>query len=114
MNFVDLTGFAWLLGVTGLAIAGGIYGYVTRQDAGNEIMIDLGEQIHDGAMAFLRREYTVLAGFVVVVAILLGLAIGWVSAGAYVFGALSSVAAGFAGMKAATRANTRTSAAANQ
>ncbi|KPJ77735.1 MAG: potassium transporter [Gemmatimonas sp. SG8_23] len=114
MNFVDLTGFAWLLGVTGLAIAGGIYGYVTRQDAGNEIMVDLGEQIHDGAMAFLRREYTVLAGFVAVVAILLGMAIGWVSAGAYVFGALSSVAAGFAGMKAATRANTRTSAAANQ
>ena len=94
------------------AIAGAIYAYVKRQDPGNETMIDLGEQIHDGAMAFLRREYTVLAGFVAVVAVLLGLAIGWNSAGAYVFGALSSVAAGFAGMKAATRSNTRTSAAA--
>ena len=114
MNFVDFTGFAWALGIFGLAIAGGIYGYVTRQDQGNEVMVDLGEQIHDGAMAFLRREYTVLAGFVVLVAGLLGIAIGWNSAGAYVFGALSSVAAGFAGMKAATRANTRTSAAANQ
>jgi K(+)-stimulated pyrophosphate-energized sodium pump len=114
MNFVDLTGFAWLLGFVGLAIAGGIYAYVKRQDPGNETMVDIGEQIHDGAMAFLRREYTVLAGFVVVVAVLLGLAIGWLSAGAYVFGAISSVAAGFAGMKAATRANTRTSAAANQ
>jgi K(+)-stimulated pyrophosphate-energized sodium pump len=113
MNFVDLTGFAWLLGLVGLGIAGGIYGYVKKQDPGNETMVDLGEQIHDGAMAFLRREYTVLAGFVALVAILLGMAIGWISAGAYVFGALSSVAAGFAGMKAATRANTRTSAAAN-
>ena len=113
MNFVDLTGFAWLLGLFGLAIAGGIYGYVKKQDAGSEVMIDLGEQIHDGAMTFLRREYTVLAGFVVVVAILLGLAIGQDSALAYLFGALSSVCAGFAGMKAATRANTRTSAAAN-
>jgi K(+)-stimulated pyrophosphate-energized sodium pump len=112
MNFVDLTGFAWLLGTIGLAIAGVIYGYVKKQDPGNETMVDLGEQIHDGAMAFLRREYMVLAGFVVVVAVLLGLAIGTLTAGAYVFGALSSVAAGFAGMKAATRANTRTSAAA--
>lgn len=113
MNFVDLTSFAWALGLLGLTVAGAIYGYVKKQDAGNEMMIDLGEQIHDGAMAFLRREYTVLAGFVAIVAVLLGLAIGWTSAGAYLFGALSSVFAGFAGMKAATRANTRTSAAAN-
>ena len=78
-------------------------------------MIDLAEQIHDGAMAFLRREYTVLAVFVVVVAILLWLAVGEAPcpALAYVFGALSSVLAGFFGMKAATRANMRTSAAAN-
>jgi len=114
MNFVDLTGFAWLLALVGLGAAAGIYGYVKKQDPGNATMIDLGEQIHDGAMTFLRREYTVLAGFVVVVAILLALAIGTLPAAAYVFGALSSVAAGFAGMKAATRANTRTSAAANQ
>ena len=114
MNFVDFTNFAGALGVVGLAIAAGIYGYVIRQDQGTAVMIDLGEQIHDGAMAFLRREYTVLGGFVAVVAVLLGLAIGWSSAGTYIFGAVSSVAAGFAGMKAATRANTRTSAAANQ
>ena len=114
MNFVDFTAFAWLLGVAGLSIAGGIYSYVTRQDPGNETMIDLGEQIHDGAMAFLRREYTVLAGFVAIVAVLLGLAIGVDTAMAYLFGAVSSVFAGFAGMKAATRANTRTAAAANQ
>ncbi|MDA0328896.1 MAG: sodium-translocating pyrophosphatase [Gemmatimonadetes bacterium] len=114
MNFIDVTSFAALLGLAGLAVAAGIYGYVKKQDPGTQTMIDIGEQIHDGAMAFLRREYTVLAGFVVVVAILLSLAIGTTPALAYVFGALSSVAAGFAGMKAATRANTRTSAAANQ
>jgi len=114
MNFVDLTSFAWVLGLAGLTIAGLIYGYVKKQDPGNEMMVDLGEQIHDGAMTFLRREYTVLSGFVVIVAILLSLAIGTTSAVAYLFGALSSVIAGFAGMKAATRANTRTAAAANQ
>ena len=115
-DFVAFTDWAWLLGLIGLGIASGIYGYVKKQPAGTEVMIDLGDQIHDGAMAFLRREYTVLAGFVVVVAILLYFAMGETGtlvAGAYVFGALSSVAAGFFGMKAATRANTRTSAAAN-
>jgi K(+)-stimulated pyrophosphate-energized sodium pump len=113
-DFVALTDFAWVLGLLGLAIAAGTYRYVKKQPAGTDDMIDIGEQIHDGAMTFLRREYTVLAGFVVIVAILLSLAIGVTSAVAYVFGALSSVAAGFAGMKAATRANTRTAAAANQ
>jgi K(+)-stimulated pyrophosphate-energized sodium pump len=112
-DLVAVTEFAWVLGVLGLAVAGGVYVYVAKQPAGNATMIELGELIHDGAMAFLRREYTVLAGFVVVVALLLGWAIGPLPAVAYVFGALSSVAAGFAGMKAATRANTRTAAAAN-
>ncbi len=113
MDFVALTEFAWLLGVVGLGIAAGIYGYVKKQPSGSETMVDLGDQIHDGAMAFLRREYTVLAGFVLVVAVLLALAISTETAGAYLFGALSSVFAGFFGMKAATRANVRTSAAAN-
>jgi K(+)-stimulated pyrophosphate-energized sodium pump len=113
-DFVVLTDWAWLLGILGLAVAGGIYGYVKKQPAGSDVMIELGEQIHDGAMAFLRREYIVLSGFVAIVAVLLGIAIGWLTSVAYVFGAFSSVAAGFAGMKAATRANTRTSAAANK
>ena len=112
-DFVALTNYAWVLGVFGLVVAAITYGYVKKQPAGTEVMIDIGEQIHDGAMTFLRREYTVLAGFVVVVAILLWLAIGTTPALAYVFGALTSASAGFAGMKAATRANTRTAAAAN-
>jgi K(+)-stimulated pyrophosphate-energized sodium pump len=113
-DLVVFANWAWALGLLTLIIAAFIYGYVKRQDPGSELMVDLGEQIHDGAMAFLRREYSVLAVFVVVVAILLQLAIGTIPAIAYIFGALSSVAAGFAGMKAATRANSRTSAAANQ
>ena len=73
-ELVLLTDWAWALGLLGLFSAFGIYGYVKRQPAGTEGMIDLGEQIHDGAMAFLRREYSVLAVFVVIVAVLLGLA----------------------------------------
>jgi K(+)-stimulated pyrophosphate-energized sodium pump len=114
MDLVTLTNQAWILGLVGLAVAGGIYLYVKGQPAGKPEMQELAEQIHDGAMAFLKREYTVLAVFVAVVAVLLGLAIGRDTAFAYIFGALSSVAAGFFGMKAATRANVRTSAAANE
>jgi hypothetical protein len=63
-------------------------------------------------MAFLRREYTVLAVFVLVVGGLLWLAIGQWTAVAFFFGAFSSMTAGFIGMKAATKANVRTSEAA--
>ena len=73
-ELVAVTAWAWLLGLIGLGIAFLIYRYLKKQPAGSETMIDIGEQIHDGAMAFLKREYTVLAGFVLVVAILLGLA----------------------------------------
>jgi len=112
-DLVVFTNWAWILGLIGLGAAFGIYGYVKKQPEGTDVMIDLGQQIHDGAMAFLRKEYSVLAVFVAVVAVLLALAIGPTPAVAYVFGSLCSVAAGFFGMKAATRANTRTSAAAN-
>ena len=113
-DFVALTNWAWALGLVGLAVAAGIYTYVKGQDPGSDLMVELAEQIHDGAMAFLRREYIFLSGFVAVVAILLALAIpGWTWV-AYVSGAGCSVMAGFFGMKAATRANVRTSAAANQ
>jgi K(+)-stimulated pyrophosphate-energized sodium pump len=112
-DFVALTQWSWVIGVFGLIMAGMIYSYVKRQPAGTPAMIDLAEQIHDGAMAFLKREYTFLFFFVVVVAVLLGLAINAHTSIAYIFGALSSVFAGFMGMKAATRANVRTSQAAN-
>ena len=111
-QLVDFTAFAWAFGLVGLLVAGGIYGYVKSQPVGNDVMADLADQIHDGAMAFLRREYSVLAVFVVAVAILLNFAIGLETSIAYVAGAISSVFAGFFGMKAATRANVRTSAAA--
>jgi K(+)-stimulated pyrophosphate-energized sodium pump len=113
MDFVTLSSGAAPLGAVGLAVALAIYLYVKKQPSGNDVMRDLEAQIHDGAMAFLRRENTVLAVFVAIVAVLLGVAIGWTTSGAYIAGAACSALAGFIGMKAATRANVRTSAAAN-
>jgi K(+)-stimulated pyrophosphate-energized sodium pump len=75
-------------------------------------MRDLGEQIRSGAMAFLKREYSVLVPFILVVAGLLALAVGWRTGVAYVVGATCSILAGFFGMSAATEANVRTSEAA--
>jgi len=113
MDFVTVSSSAWILGLLGLAVALGIFGYVTRQSPGNALMVELADQIHEGAMTFLKREYSVLAIFVLVVAILLGVAIGLDTAGAYIAGAVTSALAGFLGMQAATRANVRTSWAAS-
>jgi K(+)-stimulated pyrophosphate-energized sodium pump len=108
-NFAS-TAPAW--GLLGLFVAWIIYMYVKRQPDGNDTMRDLASQIQSGAMAFLRREYSVLVPFIVVVAILLSMAVGRNTAVAYVAGAACSILAGFFGMTAATRANVRTSEAA--
>ncbi len=108
-NFAS-TAPAW--GLLGLFVAWIIYMYVKRQPDGNDTMRDLAAQIQSGAMAFLRREYSVLVPFIVVVAILLSMAVGRNTAVAYVAGAACSILAGFFGMTAATRANVRTSEAA--
>ena len=112
-ELLALAEWSWTAGAVGLLAALGVYVYLKNQPGGTDAMVELADQIHDGAMAFLRREYTVLAVFVAVVAVLLYLAIGSGTATAYVAGAGCSVLAGFFGMKAATRANVRTSAAAN-
>jgi K(+)-stimulated pyrophosphate-energized sodium pump len=113
-ELVGWTQWSPLLGIVGLLVALGLYFYVRGQSAGTDLMRELSDRIHEGAMAFLRREYSVLAVFVLVVAVLLFVAIGLNTALAYVSGALSSVLAGFFGMKAATRANVRTTAAAKE
>jgi K(+)-stimulated pyrophosphate-energized sodium pump len=109
-----LAQWAAIVGLGGLLAALGLYLYVKRQPTGTELMAELSARIHEGAMAYLRRQYSVLAVFVVVVAGLLGLALDARVAYAYVTGALSSVLAGYFGMSAATRANVRTTAAAKE
>ena len=109
-GFVPITALG--AGVAGLAIAALTFLYVKAQPAGNDTMRGLADAIHDGAMAFLRREYAYLVPFLAAVAVLLGLALGWSTAIAYLFGGVCSIAAGFLGMQSATSANTRTSEAA--
>jgi K(+)-stimulated pyrophosphate-energized sodium pump len=103
-----------IVGIVGLIGALILYLYINRQSSGTDVMIEIASRIQEGSMAFLRREYSVLAVFVAIVAILLWLAIGMHTSLAYMSGALSSVFAGFFGMTAATRANVRTAAAAKE
>ncbi len=100
------------VGVLGLVAALATYLYVAKQPVGTDKMRDIGEEIHLGAMTFLKAEYSKLAIFVVVVAALLFFSLGANTAMAFVAGALCSGFAGFIGMKAATKGNVRTAAAA--
>ncbi len=109
-----LTVYAPFVGILSLIIAWLVFGYVKKQPNGSPLMQELEEQIHKGAMTFLRREYSILIFFIAVVFILLGVGIAWWTAIAFVTGALCSMLAGFSGMTAATRGNSRTAEAANK
>ena len=110
----QLTIVAPFLGIIGLIIAYGIFLYVKKQPNGNELMQELEEMIHAGAMAFLKKEYSVLIFFIAIVCALLWFGISKYTAIAFVTGALCSMLAGFSGMTAATRGNSRTAEAANK
>ncbi|HXV22038.1 MAG TPA: sodium-translocating pyrophosphatase [Desulfuromonadales bacterium] len=111
---MELQMFAPILGVIGFAIAIVIYNMIKVQPVGNEKMKEISEAIRGGAMAFLKREYSVLAIFIVLVFFLIILApsLGFNTALAFLGGAFCSMLCGFIGMKAATHANVRTAEAA--
>ena len=110
---VAFSNMAAIFGIAGLILAAAIYSWISKQPDGNDLMRKLAGQIHEGAMVFLKREYKILAIFVVVVFILLSVAISAKTGAAFIVGAICSVLAGFFGMNAATKANVRTAAAAN-
>ncbi|MCH8246177.1 MAG: sodium-translocating pyrophosphatase [Bacteroidetes bacterium] len=108
------------VGVLALLFAYSKTRWVSRQDQGTDLMIEISNDIAAGARAFLKREYQVLAIFVVVVAGLLILAnmnrpeSSPFIAVSFVVGALCSATAGFIGMTVATKANVRTTQAARE
>lgn len=112
--------YIWLpvFGLLGLAYMIYLAIWVNKQDPGNEKMSGIAKHISDGAMAFLKAEYSSLAVFVVIAGILLGIlstqvvTTHWFIVVAFVIGASFSAIAGVIGMKIATRANVRTAEAA--
>jgi K(+)-stimulated pyrophosphate-energized sodium pump len=107
-----------LIGLLSLAYTAVKSAWVTKQDAGNEEMVKISGYIAEGAMAFLKAEYKVLAYFVVLACLFLGY-LGMVGEKsspmivvAFIIGAVFSACAGFIGMRIATKANVRTTQAA--
>ena len=108
------TSAAPLVGLGGLLCSLLLYFYIKKYPAGTPEMVEIAEAIHEGAMTFLKREYTILAGFIVIVFVLLFAFVGSHTAYAFLSGAVCSILAGYTGMKAACHANVRTAQAANQ
>ena len=101
-----------LTGVLALAFAYYLSVGISSADPGNSRMREIAGYIHEGAMAFLYREYRYLAIFIVIVFAVLSLFINWQTAVCFLAGALCSIMAGYFGMQVATKANVRTAAAA--
>ena len=107
-----------LLGIVGLVYMFVLRSWVVKQDTGTEKMSKLASYVKEGAMAFLNAEYRILAVFVVIAGILLGIISSvvetthWFIVVAFVIGAVFSAVAGNIGMRIATDANVRTTQAA--
>jgi K(+)-stimulated pyrophosphate-energized sodium pump len=112
MNF-DANIIAPALGVLGLLIVVIIYQWIKKQPGGSGAVEKIGEQIHIGAIVFMKREYQMLSMFALVLLVPLYFFLGWESALCFVVGAVASATAGYIGMNTATIANVRTAQAAH-
>ena len=111
------TAVAWMApicAIVGMLVALYLARWVLKQDPGPDKMNNISLKIQQGASAFLKSEYKMLAIFVVVVAVIMGVCLTWWTAAAFVTGAILSACAGYVGMFVATRANTRTTHAAEE
>ncbi len=102
------------LGIVGLLTAFILYRIILRYPAGHGRVAEIAQEIQQGTMAFMRREYLVMYLFVAVVAVAVALSeLGLATMAAFLTGAACSSLAGIIGMYTATRANVRTAVAAN-
>src|SRR6184192_3735701 len=99
-------------GLAAVLFAVGLIFVVLRQPPGNARMQEIAAAIQEGASAYLNRQYTVIAIIGVIIAVVIGIGIGWETAALYVVGAVLSAAAGYVGMNISVRANLRTAEAA--
>ena len=105
----------WLapvLAVCALLFAAYKASYINKAAPGNSRMQEIASAIAEGADAFLKSEYRILAIFIAVLFVMIGLFINWGTAICFLLGALCSILAGFFGMRVATKANVRTANAA--
>ena len=99
-------GAVWpvLFGILGLGMAWWIFQKVKEYPEGEAKVAEIADQIHLGAMVFMRREYKMLAWFCLVLIVVLFFALSLSDVIAFIVGALCSAGAGYIGMSTATRA----------
>jgi len=103
-----------IVGVLALLFAFYKASIINKADPGNDRMKEIASFIHEGAMAFLAREYKSVGIFAIILFLILGVTISWPTALAFAAGATCSILAGYFGMTVATKANVRTTNAAMQ
>jgi len=112
---LELSRIAPFMGLMTLIVAWLIYIYIKRQPYGTRPMQELEWMIHEGVMAFLKKEFSFLALFIIIISLLLNFFLKeWYTPAAFITGALCSIMAIFSGMTATTRGNSRTAEAANK
>ncbi len=112
MSISELVKLPPIVGALGMLIALILYFIVKKYPEGDDAVKKIGDQIHLGAMVFMKREYKMLTMFLVVLTIIVWIALGKETGIAVIVGAVSSSIAGWLGMYAATKANVRTATAA--
>ena len=118
---IGFTIFILVVGFLSLIFAKYLADVIHKQETGNEKMNEISDAIHEGSMAFLKREYKVMAWFIVVMGLIIALFLDHPSTSfneapwtalSFVLGCVFSMVAGYIGMKIATKANVRTTHAA--
>ncbi len=116
----NTTWLAVVLGLVAVAYGIGLTFYLLKKPAGDAQMQEIAAAVQEGAQAYLKRQYTIIAGVAVVLFVLIGLLggavdselLGWKAAIGFLIGAVASAAAGFIGMNVSVRTNVRTAEAA--
>ena len=112
--YMNIALFPPLLGLIGMIAAFVVYMLVMKYPDGEDKVKKIGDQIHTGALAFMKTEYKYLLVFIAVLVVLAQMFLGTETAIAVIVGAACSSLAGFIGMYAATKANVRTATAAQK
>ncbi len=106
--------FSLASSVAAIAAAVILIGRIRKRPSGDEKMREIAHAIQLGAKAYLNRQYRAVALVAVVIAAVIGFALGWVTAAGYVIGAFASALAGYIGMNMSVRANVKTAEAAKK
>ncbi len=107
MEILDLVPYSFIFGFLGLFFALFLYFFIKKYPKGSEIMNEIAEAIHSGAMVFLKREYSYISIFVIVIFIVLWRLFSIYTSLAFLTGASCSMLAGFIGIKGSTRSAVR-------